>query len=263
MDIIRRQVYSFYERKTVPTISSLHKKLKEDNSEIKLSEATLRRYLLKMGFAYKRIEKQNKLMESQRIREARNQYLNETKKYREENRCIVYLDETWYDTHDTVSKGWTDLSGNCIMQVPTNKGKRITILHAGTENGWIPNTLFLSAKNINHCNLDYHEDTTGEVFEEWFKNKLLNNVPERSVIVMDNAKYHSRQLNKVPNNSNTKLQIQEFLQKNDIYFEENYSKKQLLEVLSISKNNIFVIQLRNKTDTQSCVFRLTIVFLMQ
>jgi hypothetical protein len=71
-------------------------------------------------------------------------------------------------------------------------GKRITILHAGSENDWVPNALLLSAKKIKDFRVDYDEDTTADLFEEWFKNKLLPNIPPTSVIVMDNATYHSR-----------------------------------------------------------------------
>jgi hypothetical protein len=36
---------------------------------------------------------------------------------------------------------------------------------------------------------------------------------------------------KIPNSNSKKCEIAEFLYKKDIFFEENYSKKQLLEVL--------------------------------
>ncbi|KAJ8921256.1 hypothetical protein NQ315_013728 [Exocentrus adspersus] len=143
----------------------------------------------------------------------------------------IYLDETWFDTHDTVSKGWVNNSGKCQTKAPSNKGKRITILHAGSENGLIRNCLLMSAKNINNSSLDYRQDTTAELFENWFKNSLLVNIPKNSIIVMDNATYHSRLLNKVPNATNTKEEIQENMLANDIYFEYSYKKRQLLLVL--------------------------------
>ncbi|KAJ8912260.1 hypothetical protein NQ315_008851 [Exocentrus adspersus] len=117
------------------------------------------------------------------------------------------------------------------MKAPSNKEKRITILHAGSENGFIRNCLLRSAKNINNSSLDYHQDTTAELFENWFKNSLLVNIPKNSIIVMDNATYHSRLLNKVPNATNTKAEIQEYMLANDIYFEYSYKKRQLLQVL--------------------------------
>lgn len=230
-DIIRRKIYSLYESQIVPTLDNLKRKLEEDDTNINISRATLHRIIGKMGFTYRKIDKKQVVMESQRLRTWRFNFLQEIKKYRSENRSIIYLDETWFDTHDTVSKGWVDSSKNCKTKAPSNKGKRITIIHAGSENGFVPNCLLLSAKNIKDSSLDYHEDTTAELFENWFQNHLLKNIPDHSVIVMDNASYHSRLLQKAPNSSSRKTEIQEYLLQNDIYFEPDYKKEQLLEVL--------------------------------
>lgn len=82
-----------------------------------------------------------------------------------------YSDETWFDTHDIPNKSWVDSSDLCQTNAPSNKRKRITIIHAGNENGFIPNAL--SAKNIKDSLVDYHDDTTAELFEDWFHNKLI------------------------------------------------------------------------------------------
>lgn len=41
----------------------------------------------------------------------------------------------------------------------SNKGKSITIFRAGSVDGWVPDALSLSAKNINDSFLDYHDNT--------------------------------------------------------------------------------------------------------
>ncbi|XP_050514129.1 uncharacterized protein LOC126889663 [Diabrotica virgifera virgifera] len=146
-------------------------------------------------------------------------------------RNIVYLDETWYDTHDTVKKSWTNNNKKCFNSVPPNKGKRIIILHCGGENGWIDDALLLSAKQIKDASLDYHDDMESSIFESWFERSLLPKLPPHSVIVMDNASYHSRLMKRIPNNSWNKLQIQEFLFTENLYFEASYTKQQLLEVV--------------------------------
>lgn len=230
-DLIRRKIYSLYQSEVVPTLDKLKKKLEEDETNINISRATLHRVVCKMGFKYRKIDKKQVVMESQRLRTWRFNYLQAIKRYRLDNRSIIYLDETWFDTHDTVSKGWVDSTQNCRTKAPSNKGKRITILHAGSEDGFVPNCLLLSAKNIKDSSLDYHEDTTAELFENWFQNNLLKNIPNNSVIVMDNASYHSRLLRKAPASSSSKIEIQEYLLQNDIYFEFTYKKAQLLEVL--------------------------------
>ena len=51
---------------------------------------------------------------------------------------------------------------------------------------------------------DYHADMNVEVFEDWFKMRLLPNLPEKCVIILDNASCHSRQVEKVPTMSTLK-----------------------------------------------------------
>jgi len=41
---------------------------------------------------------------------------------------------------------------------------------------------------------DYHKEMDSHNFELWFKNTLLPNLKPNSVILMDNAPYHSRKL---------------------------------------------------------------------
>ena len=54
-------------------------------------------------------------------------YLLEIAKNRAQNvYLIVYVDETWYDSHDTVKKIWTDSSESNLF-APVSKGKRFAI----------------------------------------------------------------------------------------------------------------------------------------
>ena len=68
-------------------------------------------------------------------------------------------------------------------------------------------------------------------FEEWFS-KLLQNIPDNSVIVMDNASYHSRIKNKSPTTSNKKGEIQAWLEEDGIEYAEDMLKVELLELVS-------------------------------
>ncbi|KAI4465824.1 hypothetical protein MML48_3g00009838 [Holotrichia oblita] len=112
----------------------------------------------------------------------------------------------------------------CSLNVPVSRRKRIIIAHAASMDGWLGDAL-LSAKNIKSSSLDYHEDVTSSLFEDWFVKKLLPALPLKSVIVMDNASYHSRQLIQIPNALSTKVEISKFLEDHDLYFEKDYSKK--------------------------------------
>lgn len=153
--------------------------------------SNLRRLLKEMDFKYKKYERRSFVMESSRIRIWRYKYLQKITKARESGKDIIYLDETWYDSHDGVRKGWTDDSKNCIADTPASRGKRLIILHAGSHKGWVDNCLLVSCKDLKKCNADYHEDMTADLFEGWFQRQLMPALTGPAVIVMDNASYHS------------------------------------------------------------------------
>ncbi|XP_050503419.1 uncharacterized protein LOC126882497 [Diabrotica virgifera virgifera] len=120
------------------------------------------------------------------------------------------------------------------LKPPTARGPRFVLLHAGGKDGFINGAelTFLAKKNT----ADYHDEMDGPLFENWFKTKLLPNIPDKTVIVMDNAAYHSRKFKRIPNNSNNKEEIKEWLRSKDIYFEEDYLKSELLDVVAHFKS---------------------------
>ena len=135
---------------------------------------------------------------------------------------IVWLDETWLNAGHTVSKGWTDDSTSGSMAVPIGKGSRIIILHSGTSSGFVPNSLleFKSKKTG-----DYHEDMNQDVFLKWFKYQLLENIKKNSVIVMDNAPYHSVIIDKAPTTASRKQEIIDWLVQHDVVVQNDLKKQ--------------------------------------
>ncbi|KAI4455172.1 secreted modular calcium-binding protein [Holotrichia oblita] len=115
-DRIRRKIFDFYRRNEVPNLC----KLLSENGEIHCGVSTLSRILRQNGFKFKTIDKRRRIMESPRIQRLRDEYLTQLKTFRDENRFICYLDETWYDSHDSVKKGWLDDSEMCQIDVPVS-----------------------------------------------------------------------------------------------------------------------------------------------
>ena len=74
-------------------------------------------------------------------------FLRKIRKLRAEGYTPVYLDETWFDSHETVSRLLSDGSKSCSLRGPVSRGKRIVIAHAGTSNGFIPGSLLYVKKN--------------------------------------------------------------------------------------------------------------------
>jgi hypothetical protein len=54
---------------------------------------------------FKTVNKRQVIMESAHLQEWRHNYLMQIKEFRKSNWTILYLDETWYNTHNTASIG--------------------------------------------------------------------------------------------------------------------------------------------------------------
>ena len=82
-------------------------------------------------------------------------------------------------------------------------------------------------------------------FEEWWEEKLLPNLQDKSVVVIDNASIHSRLSDnfKRPNTSWRKAEIQELLRLKNISFEDNETNAILLmKVKSVYVPKIFTLE---------------------
>ncbi|XP_064077592.1 uncharacterized protein LOC135195263 [Macrobrachium nipponense] len=184
------------------------------------------------------------------------QVLEKMQNVRENGRNVIYLDETWVNQNYTVGKCWKDnKSENASgIKVPSEKGGRLIILHAGSAEGFIPNAeLIFTAKNDG----DYHRQMNHEVFEEWFRCQLLPNIPPTSIIVMDNAPYHSRKVDRLPTMSSKKAVITEWLISKGVKPTEKMLKGQLLEMTPVHRNSGFLERhLDQSEESMAFLFKL-------
>ncbi|XP_063226049.1 uncharacterized protein LOC134532923 isoform X4 [Bacillus rossius redtenbacheri] len=84
---------------------------------------------------------------------------------------------------------------------------------------------------------DYHGEMNGETFLMWFEDMLVH-LEEPSVIIMDNASYHSTQVEKTPTTNWTKAALIAWLEKNGIKHENNLLKVELLRIAKQNKPRI-------------------------
>lgn len=224
-DAIRNHIYDYYRRMELPTLLKLLKSLKEAEL-FKGGITSLRNVIKDIGFVYKKVNKRKIIMERTDIALARCTFLRKAKNIVDWSK-VVFLDETWLNANHTVGKSWTDDTAQSCTKVPEGKGERLIICHAGTASGFVPNCLlaFKSKKTT-----EYHEEMNYEKFKVWFIG-LLENLKEPMTIIMDNAPYHSVQLNKPPTQSNRKSELVKWLSENGVTADMSMLKTELITLV--------------------------------
>ncbi|CAH1961997.1 unnamed protein product [Acanthoscelides obtectus] len=216
---ITRKVHEFFFRNEIPTIDKVLQEVNGDTTLPNFKRSTFHALLKHLNFKLKKRGRNSLLLDREEIVLWRRDYLTKIGKYRNQNRKIYYLDETWVNAGHTTSKVWVDdsvtssrrafldglstgLKNPAVLRFP-GKGKRLIICHIGSEDGFVVDGLWcFESKKTG----DYHEKMNGESFEQWFS-KILPNLEENAVIVLDNAPYHSRRMEKVPTTASRKVDI--------------------------------------------------------
>lgn len=231
--VVRRVIHNFYKtEKCVPTVEKIRQKLQEDIN-FKGGKTSLRKILRQLGFRWKKTKSNRKiLIEKHDIREKRISFLRNIAQYRKEGRHIVYMDETYILSSHVTGNSWTDDTNEGLHQ-PVSKGDRLIIVHAGGENGFIPNSLLIWKST--QTSGDYHHQMNATNFEKWLREKLIPNLEPNSVIVVDNAPYHNVQIEKTPNSNSKKCEMISWLSEHNIPFHENMLKPQLYQLILLNK----------------------------
>lgn len=230
--VIRRTIQNFYTvRKEVPTLKSLLNVLKEE-IQFPGKKEFLRKLLKEMGFRFKKCKNKRKiLMERNDIVAWRGRYLRRMKRNHDagdKQKTVVYLDETWIHPTYTVSKCWQDNETSGVLK-NDSAGQRWIIVHAGSEQGFIPGAyVIFKAKTKSG---DYHDEMNFGNFSKWMQEKVIPNLPPNCLLVMDNAPYHSVQVNKAPTTASRKLDIMVWLDSNNIAYEHEMTKSELLQLV--------------------------------
>ena len=123
----------------------------------------------------------------------------------------IFLDETWLNCHAAPKRFWVDCDGAGRWRRLSGKGQRLIILHPGSHEGWVSEcALVFRSKTKSE---DYHDEMNTQHFMEWFKHRLLPQLPPHSLIIVDNAKYHNAVVEKAPTKNSTKTVMKEWLDK--------------------------------------------------
>ncbi|XP_074035567.1 uncharacterized protein [Leptinotarsa decemlineata] len=153
-------------------------------------------------------------------------------------REVVFLDETWIYSRGN-KKSWQDNNVKSVRKPEGYAGKRFIVVHAGSMKRFIPEASLLFCSKF--LTLDYHGEMNSTMFIKWITLQLLPSLEEPSLIIMDNAPYHSEILNKQPTSSSKKSEIVSWLHENKSDFDEKLTKPELLHLAKMNrKENIYI-----------------------
>jgi transposase len=205
----------------------------KENLKDEFHIATLSRALERWGFEFGKGTRTQHLKEKDYIIAARHRYLRKIRKNRinnEEIRPEVYLDESYVNKNHSNDFVWFSSEDGPWIQKPTGNGERLIIVNAITKNGWVPNAklVYKSTKKTG----DYHGQMNQEIFHKWFSEKLIPNIPNNSIIIMDNASYHTvLAKHSAPTRKCSKEKILAWLEQNKFFCNPDCLKAELVELL--------------------------------
>jgi len=217
------------------TLNTIRDFLIETSNEEKISNVTIGRTLDRWGFEFGKGKRTQHLKEKDHVIVARRQYLRKMRSNRKNNSTTiikpeVYLDESYVNKNHSNDFTWYSTEDGPWVQKPTGKGERLIIINAITKDGWVPNAIVVF--NSTRKTGDYHGQMNAELFEKWFEEKLLPNIPDNSNIIMDNASYHNvLSENSPPTSTCAKEKIKAWLDSNKIPYSNDSLKAELVEIL--------------------------------
>lgn len=237
LSVIKRCVHNFHKtEKQLPTVKLFLQKLRQDIN-FKGSATSLRSILRQLNFKWKRTEDNRKLLiKHSNIRLKRIEYLKKLSANRQEGRPVIYLytDESYVDTSHRKPKAWSAGSTEGIKK-NISKGQRIVIVHAGSEKDFVPNALLLFKAGTKTG--DYHDNMNFENYEKWINCKLIPNLPDNSVVVVDNASYNNKLEDAAPTSTTRKADMEAWLQEKNIAYSPNLLKPELYKLICLHKEN--------------------------
>jgi transposase len=200
---------------------------------IETPKTTLWRALNRWGFTHGEGRRRDSLKEQSRVILARRDYLRAKRSNRNFDGTLkrpeVYLDETYINKNHSSQFTWYLDNDGPLVNKPSGVGPRLIVVHAITKDGWVEGAqLVFEAKKRTG---DYHGQMNWDNFSKWFKEQLLPNIPPKSLIILDNARYHNVYSdNLFPSKNSSKEQLRQWLTRNAYPWREDMLKSELMEL---------------------------------
>jgi hypothetical protein len=181
--------------------------------QLHIPDRTLRSVMSSMGYRYGRgniVGKMNDEWYVARIRTFLIQYSKAVVEQLQGRCVIVYSDESYVNTNHARKFTWynPDTSEKKDVVRPSGVGRRLVLLHACTQDGWLTLDSAVHNDRVDQwapsCELvyeaekgdgDYHDNMNGAIYMQWLRNRLLpvfaQRFPGQTMrLVIDNASYH-------------------------------------------------------------------------
>lgn len=159
LSVIRSTVIEIFRDNQYPTVTKIWEWLK-NKIEFEGSETSLRRILVDK-LKYGKIDNRKFYTERSDVVAQHHRYLRQVHAYREQSYHFVYLDETWVNENHAKIKQWHDKNSETIMgkKIPIGRRRRLILLHAGSEDGFVQNDelLFQSKTNSENYHMKWME----------------------------------------------------------------------------------------------------------
>ena len=228
--VVRQHIRSQNLKGLHVSVDLVRKHLAQSNPDYNFPTTTLWRTLSRWGFTYGTGKRRSALKERDYVILARRRYLRQKRLNRRPDGSLVcpevYLDETFINKNHSNQFTWYFDEDGSDVNKPSGKGERLIVVNAITFDGWVNNAqLVFEAKKRTG---DYHGQMDWGNFYRWFTEQLLPNIPENSIIIMDNASYHNTtEENTFPKSNSRKENLRKWLDDKGIPWGEDLLKSEL------------------------------------
>ncbi|KAF8357855.1 hypothetical protein PRIPAC_92850 [Pristionchus pacificus] len=238
------QFFAQYKRVTLKKICDRSNEwIDPKDKDISISPSILRLLLHAINFSFVKLQYRSNIYMNDYYCRVQSHFLRTMVAIREAGNHLIWsVDETWVHKGMRPSYGWNDMeaakapltfikngmtAGNSRQW---EKGERLVIVACLSEEGFRCPVIWRTGKKDDGG--DYHKEMDSKlkgVFKE-----LVAEADEKSlkpILLMDNASYHSRVINKMPTQSDRKAVMADWLKAHDMQCPDGWKKRDMVEAL--------------------------------
>ncbi|EDN68744.1 transposase [Beggiatoa sp. PS] len=167
------------------TLSTISELIRDKEPKAPFHRATLARTLDRWGFEFGKRKRYQHLKEKDEIITLRQKYLRCIKANRD-NKGLpiqpeIILTESYVNKNHSNDFIWYSFDSEPWVQKPSGKGERLVIVNAISSSGWVNGAklVFQATRKTG----DYHGQMNASLFQKWFSEKLIPNIPDNSLII--------------------------------------------------------------------------------